>query len=50
MVEDFEDIEGLGTEFEKKDFEKESEVDDKYLREYLRKKGGKLSCQPISYL
>lgn len=53
------DIEGLGIEFGKEDFEKVVAKDDraqqyidedKYLKEYLDKKGGKLKCGPMSYM
>lgn len=53
------DIEGLGVEFGKEDYEKEVAKDerakqyieeDRYLKEYLEKKGGKLKCGPLSYI
>lgn len=59
LADTLEDIEGLGVEFGKEDFEKEVAKDpkaqmyieeDKYLKEYLDKKGGKLKCGSLSYI
>lgn len=54
------DLEGLGIEFGKEDFvvekkgaSKESEefiLENKYLKDYLDQKGGKLKCLPLSYI
>lgn len=53
------DIDGLGIEFGKEDFidanDKNKEAnqiinDDKYLKEYLDAKGGRLKCLPLGYM
>ena len=59
MADSIGDIEGLGVQLGKDDFEKEIAKDkkaleyieeDKYLKEYLDKKGGKIKCGSLSYI
>jgi hypothetical protein len=58
LVDIFGDIEGLDLELTKEDFapdDPKNELaefaeENKHLRDYLRKKGGRLSCHTLNYL